>query len=188
MTHNPINLQLKESVTSATLSAIEDAKQGLLSPHWQAYHFRELSAYEGTSFYPENGDQLIQQLQQAIDSRTQISDLECTKKELQQTGAELLFYYANDYDTFMEILFMPQKGKFTCDIGLDWEIPDSLQLERIEEMKEALTNWVKASGIQFDFSAVPCFSQSIRLDRYPTLNSALLYLFSILNAPTQLMR
>lgn len=169
--------------TSEILAAIADAKKGLLAPHWQQYHIRELQGLKGTPFYPEDGDNLLKRLKAAIASREQISDFENARKQLALIGTEILFYFSKDYATSMEINYTPKTRLFSCDIGVDWEISYDLQLQRIREMKTALEKWIYKIEPCFKFTSPVLLSSEYVSTHFRTLSDAVNYVYAQLSEP-----
>ena len=186
-TNKTLQEQLRFAAEREILQAIDDAKQGQLSPYWQAYHLRELTATKDTPYYPDHGDALAVQLRDAIASHSQISDAQQAKQDFAAIGSELIFFCSAEHTSSIEISYCPKTGLFTGEVCLDWDLTQEQQLHQIEEMKAALTDWIDASCTDFDFSHAEKTAPIADANTFTTLTDVLGYLYFQLNHPHSLL-
>lgn len=186
-TNKTLQEQLRFAAEREILQAIDDAKQGQLSPYWQEYHLRELTAAQNTPYYPDHGDALEAQLRNAIAGHSQISDAQQAKQDFAAIGSELIFFCSTNHTSSIEISYCPQTGLFTGDVCLDWDLTQEQQLQQIEKMKAALTNWMDASCTDFDFDHAEKTAPIADTDAFTTLTDVLSHLYFQLNHPHSLL-
>ena len=101
---------LAASYRADLLYYIERAKLGKCPPHWQAYCFGEIADAKGTDNYPADGDALLAELRQLVDTVPQITNRDENVAEIAAYRGRMLFYFDRDYYTLAELVHLP--GKF----------------------------------------------------------------------------
>lgn len=158
------------------LAAIEDARQGRLSPHWQKVYLEEMRG---------RGDAARMQLllQGAIRSRPQITDEEEARRGLEQAGAKLLFFFERDYKTMAELVFVPRRGIYRVYLALDLCQPAAGVQRDARLIETKLDGWRAEQGICFDKAGQLCYwVGGVRLG-FDSLEQALAYLYAMLRRP-----
>ena len=168
---------MKDCIPWDWLSAIQDARKGLLSPHWQQAYLEEISSFNCT----QTRQKLLSLLSDAICSRPQISDEEDARRELTQGGLQLLFFFERDYKTMAELTFCPQQNSYTFYLALDqFQVPIQLNQD-VQLIASKLDAWCDKAGIIVDKENLPPFFPSdLGSYSFPSLLDAIYALYALL--------
>lgn len=175
---------MSESYRKDLLISIEEAKEGLLSPYWREYCYREIMPEKGTNFFPDDGNELFAQLESAYASRSQISNYEKAKQEAESFGGTLLYYYDNkDHYTFVELIHVPDKRTYTLSVSIDRDGSYADLTSYAQRMESSLDSWLASEGIRFDKRCVGTTPIEYELSHFDSLSGALQYLYTALRFP-----
>jgi histidinol dehydrogenase len=120
--------------------ALEDARNGQLSPYWQAFFEEETVDVEAPQV-----KQLMEQLRREVKRTPQISDAEAKRLELQRQGNRLLYSYTGKSEsTQMEIVYLPMEKHYTASVHI---APG--ETEAAEQMQQDLLRWADAQDETF---------------------------------------
>jgi hypothetical protein len=148
----PMNPFACSSTSHSDLSdCIADAEKGLLSPYWQVYAKREVQSFlreDGT--LPPDITQAAAKLQHLLATVPQISDHEQIRQEVEARGDELLYdYHGVDPDTFIILIYVPQKKVYTASLAIA-DAPKLEQRLETQVMCADLLYWCQNNGFEPD--------------------------------------
>lgn len=171
---------LYECICKDWAYAVEDARRGLLSPYWQQTYLKEMKQFG--SVIPR-ADEYIVLLKKEIQEKTQISDEEDARRDMEQKGMELLFFFLKDHKTRMEITFDPLEKVYSVSAALDTDQPEEQRKKDAEQMEAQLDAWCRKRNISLDKSAIEFQKIQAGCRMYWTLEQALLYCYGVLRWP-----
>lgn len=162
------------------LFAIEDARQGLLAPHWQQAYIHEMEQ----SLEPEACYFFLPTLRAAIQSRPQISDEDSARQELARSGSQLLFFFEHNYRTMVELVFVPMRHIYTVYLALDLRQSNIKIRQDAWLIEERLDIWRREQGLSFDKTSTLSYPAHFPTKQtYSSLEQALNYLYTVLHWP-----
>ena len=171
---------LYECICKDWAFVVEKARQGLLSPYWQQAYLKEMRRF---GLVIPQADEFLALLQKAIREKPQISDEEDARRNMEQKGMELLFFFLKDHKTRMEITFDPLEKVYSVSAALDTDQPEEQRKKDAEQMEAQLDSWCRKRNISLDKSAIEFQKIQAGCRMYWTMEQALLYCYGVLRWP-----
>ncbi len=178
---------LAASYRADLLYYIERAKLGKCPPHWQAYCFGEIADAKGTDNYPADGDALLAELRQLVDTVPQITNRDENVAEIAAYRGRMLFYFDRDYYTLAELVHLPGKDKYSACVYIDADGSSSDRTAYANNIAVQVDEWRRQNDIPFDKSTIAARPADADGGEFDTMDEALRYLYTCLNFPDSVL-
>ena len=156
--------------------AMEDARNGKLSPYWQNDLYRECRCQK----LLDKEQRALSELNRILSNTPQWSSEEELRIEMEKIGGKLLFCHFWDDHYSMVQLTEDRNGKYSTAYVLDTETtPDVRKAAALQAQKE-LADCMQVWGVSLLETAVP------EQMKYDNLTQAASYLMQVLNDPERI--
>lgn len=180
--------QMCDSTRVEVQNGIEDAQAGELSPHWQEYLRRTVRDARNGGYLPDDMDQLLTQLENVLATVPQMSDEELDRKQLAQSGTELIYNYpTDDYDTIVMITYHPESKLYSATVSLDPDAAKANLKEYAKNVEQAVWTWLREQKVDLQAEDIPAIPPENALEHFEALKETLQYVIARLKSPELLI-
>lgn len=187
--YNEFCEKYKKAVMRDAEDSICKANEGLLCPH---LYVRTRTELQSVLCEDISGKEIIRslvnRLDEAVQARAQISDLEWEQHNISPWGEFIFYFPSEDYWTSMEIIKVSKPGaeySFAASVFIDKEASSDNLMGYAEKMRSELERWVTDQGIEI--SAKNDDVDFEEQTHFQSLENAVEYLLDALNHPDMIL-
>lgn len=149
----------------------------------QAYCFGEIADAKGTDNYPADGDALLAELRQLVDTVPQITNRDENVAEIATYRGRMLFYFDRDYYTLASCT-PARKDKYSACVYIDADGSSSDRTAYAKNIAVQVDEWRRQNDIPFDKSTIAARPADADGGEFDTMDEALRYLYTCLISRT----
>lgn len=142
---------------------------------------------KGTDNYPADGDALLAELRQLVDTVPQITNRDENVAEIATYRGRMLFYFDRDYYTLAELVHLPGKDKYSACVYIDADGSSSDRTAYAKNIAVQVDEWRRQNDIPFDKSTIAARPADADGGEFDTMDEALRYLYTCLNFPDSVL-